>query len=639
MRALWGLLALLVSLAIPQVGGSTEADYREALRVEIERLAESGSMRVIGVDLAAGPALVDFYEQRGFAPAWSNFDKICDLLDAVRASSGEGLDPADYNVEEIARAVEILRSGTELTPRRRASLDILLSDSLIRLGYHLRLGRVDPQTLDPRWNLRRGDFGAEPMSVLQRAIDSPTVTDFFADYLDRGPIYTAMRDALAEYRAIASDGGWPAVPDGPTLRPGARSKRVPALAARLAVSGDLDAETAAIHGDLFDGDIVAGVRRFQERHGIDIDGVVGPGTLAALNVPVQVRVEQLRVNLERARWILNNLDDELVGVNVAGFRAFVMQEGEISWETKVQVGKVATQTPIFRDRMTYLVVNPDWTVPLSIATRDLLPRIKSDPGFLDKGGFELRDRSGTLVEPASVDWRTVSEDNFPFTLLQRPGPSNSLGRIKFMFPNEYAVYLHDTPSRYLFDRSERAFSAGCIRVEEPFELAEFLLESNGLDRAAIESLVASREMTTIPLKKTVPILILYWTAWADDDGTVYFHSDIYDRDSALLDALKAPFEPGLATAERWTTIAPARSREPASGQAGVAAVDEQKGAAVETLVGQDLADDDPVIAAIVDLPGPAIESRQHVREDRYRRVGDLEVDVFEARVIGSGKVV
>jgi murein L,D-transpeptidase YcbB/YkuD len=279
------------------------------------------------------------------------------------------------------------------------------------------------------------------------------------------------------------------------------------------------------------------VRRFQARHGLAPDGAVGPATLAALNVPVATRIEQLRANLERARWIFYEPESEFLVVNIAGFQLYHLRRGDVVWRTRVQVGRPYRQTPIFRAEMTYLVVNPTWTVPPTIYRNDILPSVRRNPAYLASRNIDAFDASGERVDPATVDW---SGRNPPYRLVQRPGPDNALGRVKFMFPNEHSVYLHDTPSRDLFDRDSRAFISGCIRVENPFELVEQLL-GRGWDRARIDEIIASGETTTVQMPEPLPVLLLYWTAEVTPDGIVEFFGDVYERDAALAEALDEPF--------------------------------------------------------------------------------------------------
>jgi murein L,D-transpeptidase YcbB/YkuD len=278
------------------------------------------------------------------------------------------------------------------------------------------------------------------------------------------------------------------------------------------------------------------VRGFQARHGIAADGVIGPATLAALNVPVAARIEQLRASLERARWVFYDPESEFLVVNVAGFELYLVRRGQVVWRTRVQVGRPYRQTPIFRAEMTYLVVNPTWTVPPTIFRNDILPAVRRNPAYLASRNIDVFDRGGAPVDPASVDW---SGRNPPYRLVQRPGPDNALGRIKFMFPNEHAVYLHDTPSRDLFERDSRAFSSGCIRVENPFELAEQLIGERGRER--LDAVVASGETRTVFLDKPMTVMLLYWTAEVDAAGRVSFFPDVYQRDASLIAALAEPF--------------------------------------------------------------------------------------------------
>jgi murein L,D-transpeptidase YcbB/YkuD len=283
------------------------------------------------------------------------------------------------------------------------------------------------------------------------------------------------------------------------------------------------------------------VRRFQARHSLTADGIIGPGTLAAMNVPASERLETIRVNLERFRWLADDFEDDMVIVNIAGFEASLLKGGEVVWSTRVQVGRTYRQTPIFRDEITYLAINPTWTAPRSLATRDVLPRIQKDPTYVVERGFDVRDRNGNNVDPATIDWDSLTRNNFPYTLVQQPGPFNAMGQVKFMFPNRYNVYLHDTPSRYLFDREARAFSAGCIRTERPFELAELLLASQGWDRARIQEVLDSGRLTNVVLETPMPVLLTYFTAGVDDDGKLFFFPDIYERDKRIADGLAAPF--------------------------------------------------------------------------------------------------
>jgi murein L,D-transpeptidase YcbB/YkuD len=278
------------------------------------------------------------------------------------------------------------------------------------------------------------------------------------------------------------------------------------------------------------------VRKFQHRHGLNDDGVVGRATLAEMNVPVETRIEQLRINLERARWVTHGLPDTFVAVNVAGARVYFLRAGQVVFESRAIVGKSYTRTPVFSAPMRYIDLNPTWTVPPGIVG-EVLARVKKEPGYLAKEGMWVL-HGGRPVDPTAIDFSSYSARTFPYVFRQAPGPANPLGHIKFVFPNEHNVYLHDTPSRSLFEREERLFSHGCIRVENPLRLAELVLDDPVLwSRASIEAAISTGETRTIRLERPLPVLILYWTASTDLDGELHFYRDVYKRDAELLAAL------------------------------------------------------------------------------------------------------
>jgi murein L,D-transpeptidase YcbB/YkuD len=280
------------------------------------------------------------------------------------------------------------------------------------------------------------------------------------------------------------------------------------------------------------------VKRFQRRHGLDADGVVGPKSLAALNTSVSTRIEQLRLSLERARWTLRGLGNDFVLVNIAGPTTYVVRDGAFVWKTRSITGQQYRKTPVFRDEIEYMEFNPTWTVPASIFRKDKLATIRRDPGYLSRMGFTVRDREGRAIDPSSVNW---SSKNPGVTLVQRPGPKNALGQVKFMFPNKYAVYLHDTDDRSLFDRAERNLSSGCVRIEEPFVFADILMQGDpNWSANRRDQILASGKTTRVDLPRPVPVLLTYYTAWVED-GLVHLRRDIYERDERLLAALNREF--------------------------------------------------------------------------------------------------
>jgi len=286
------------------------------------------------------------------------------------------------------------------------------------------------------------------------------------------------------------------------------------------------------------------VRRFQARHGLAVDGVVGRATLAALNVPVAARIDQVRANLERLRWVARDLVGDHLKVDIAGFEASLWLDGREAWRSRVIVGRAYRRTPEFRSTMEYLVLNPEWVVPPTILRQDVLPRVLRDRGYLARQGMRLVDRGGRVVSPAEVDWDAVraAPGAFAYRIVQAPGPDNALGRIRFMAPNEHLVFLHDTPARELFERPVRAFSSGCIRVERPLELAALLLaDAERWSEAQIAAALDEGRTRTLPVRRRVPLLLLYHTARAGEHDRPEFRTDLYGRDPPIVRALGAPF--------------------------------------------------------------------------------------------------
>jgi murein L,D-transpeptidase YcbB/YkuD len=540
LRKLIWLLMFLPGLGAPAatVDGQKNSD---AVRVELEQLVHSGFLSNSGVHIASVDLLLNIYEPRNYLPAWSDQRQIGELVVAIKATAADGLDPSDYHLELVESIYTDRLVGRQASPEETAVQDLILTDSLARLGYHQLFGKVNPYTFDPHWNFSRELNDIDPAIAIQNAIDSPSLTEFLGNFFHRGWFYRKLQAALADYRQIAANGGWSSIPEGPTLKPGASDRRLPVVARRLIITGDHTPRDNIDKLTVYDETLQQAVRRFQERHGLDTDAVIGPATLRALNVPVEKRVEQLEVNIERARWVLDDIEDDFVLVNIAGFRAYVFRDRKVVWETKVQVGKPYYQSPVFRDEIKYLVFNPTWTVPYSIATRDFLPKIKRDPDFFTSRDFDLKDDKGKFIDPSSIDWATITARNFRFWLVQRPGPNNALGRVKIMFPNKHAVYLHDTPSKALFGKSARAFSSGCIRVENPFDLAEQLLGGDGWNQEKFQTVLDSKKTKTVLLSKPIQVLLLYWTAMVEPDGTVYFFNDVYERDERIAEALGESF--------------------------------------------------------------------------------------------------
>ena len=512
----------------------------EIIRGKVEQLEATGALTVRGQGIASLTVLPDIYEARGFRLAWSDPQSVEGLLHAVTGIEEDGLDPGDYHLGALRELFAEERAGETPDPVLTADLDLLLTDSLVRLGYHLNFGKVDPENLDPHWNLAWEIDDRNPAVVIQALLDSGSLAGRLEALRNPHVIFERFKSALAKYRAIEAAGGWKPVPRGPNLERGMRDARVPLLRERLSMTGDLASE--ASDSTRFDRELEQAVTRFQERHRLTPDGIVGPGTLEAANVTVEARIDQIRVNLERARWVFHAVHGKFVLVDIAGFEVGIRQEDGLIWTCRAQVGKPYRETPVFRSDIKYLVFCPTWTIPPGILKKDTLPAVKRDPDYLTKRNINAIDRNGNVVDQASIDWSKYSAGNLPYTLRQEPGPNNALGQIKFIFPNPHFVYLHDTPSRSLFDQTDRAFSSGCIRVEKPFELAELLLnDPEKWNREEIRKAIESGKTRTVFLPEPIPVLLLYWTVAILPSGEVHFKKDIYGRDEAVLEGLNGEF--------------------------------------------------------------------------------------------------
>jgi L,D-transpeptidase YcbB len=478
-----------------------------------------------------------FYPERAYRPIWVDEEGLAPRGVALESWLAtvpikHGLRPRDYHLNVIDELDQADRLGAIV------DLELALTDAFLMVGSHVLAGRLNPETLDPEWVANRRHRPLGPL--LEQASTEADPGPILEKLLPADDGYRALVQQLARLRQERDAGGWPEMPIGPTLRQGDEGDRVAALARRLQASGDLHQTETSTR---FDSELAQALRQFQRRHGLADDAVVGQATQRALNVPVTARIDQIIVNLERWRWLPENLGDYYVIVNVAGFKLDVIENDRSVLEMRVVVGQPYRRTPVFSGRISYLVLNPSWEVPPTIAVKDKLPLIKADPNYLVERGYDVLQGWGEQerqVDPATVDWTAVTARNFPYRLRQRPGPFNALGAVKFMFPNKFSVYLHDTPSRELFGRDARAFSSGCIRLEAPLDLAELLLaDQRAWARPAIEAARESGVERTIRLTREVPVHLLYWTAWIDrGDGQLHFADDIYGRDEPVLRELR-----------------------------------------------------------------------------------------------------
>ena len=513
------------------------ADDLRSTAAEIQRLLETENLSINGAAILGQEMVLQTYRENGFEPYWTQVENTGKLVSLINEAPDHGLIPADYNIDQLRR----IQSEQERDPSTMiaAEADIVLTESLLRYSYHRRYGKVKASSIDPDINFKREAFNNKPPGeTLRESLEAPSLQGFVELTAPSGPYYTGIQHWLKQYRRLAEAGGWPTVSEGPTLRPGDVDPRVVQIRNRLEATGELPKGTETNTME-FDEPLKIAVSEFQVRHALEDDGIVGKQTVAAMNVPVEARINQLRISLERLRWVNQEADQTFVTVNIAGFRAFVYKDGNMEWSTRAMVGKDYRRTPVFRGDIQYMEFNPTWTIPPTILRNDTLPAIKLDPNYLASKNIRVIDSNGKFVDPQTVDWNRYTT-MVPYTLRQDPGPDNALGTVKFIFPNKHAVFLHDTPHRELFSQPERAFSSGCIRIEHPLKLAEWLLGDENYPEPVLQSIVDSRKTQRISLAQPIPVIITYLTASLDLDGNPLFFRDIYNLDAKVLQALDGP---------------------------------------------------------------------------------------------------
>jgi murein L,D-transpeptidase YcbB/YkuD len=520
-----GVHAMAAGEAAPVAIEPATGDSALALRIE-QRLRERAAM--------ADETTALFYLARAYRPVWTEPARAEALLAAVDALRGHGLDPADFAPLRLRAALP-----AEADPDRAAERELLFTDTLAALLFQLRYGKVDPHALYREWNFTPPPNPYERAGELARVLQAPDLAAAVEAQAPDLPLYRALRAELLAQQGLLAGGDWPRVAAGPTLKPGARSARVPSLRARLAAAGEsvLDARDKSHYDEA----LVEAVERFQAAHGLQADGVLGAQTLEALNASPAQRVAQIRANLERLRWVAGDLQGDRLLVDIVGYHADLVLDGQPVWASRVIVGKPRRRTPSLLDSVTHLVLNPKWVVPPTILREDVIPGAARNPSYLANRRMRVVDRSGQTVDPSTIDWSGARQSGFPYRIEQQSGASGSLGRIKFSLSNPYVIYLHDTNTRSLFKRAERALSSGCVRVEKPEELAVVLLaDAERWSAQALQAALDSGRTRTLDVGRDVKVLLHYATAALDDAGKVLLRNDIYGYDAAIVAALDAP---------------------------------------------------------------------------------------------------
>ncbi|SEJ35709.1 Murein L,D-transpeptidase YcbB/YkuD [Cyclobacterium xiamenense] len=540
-------------LALPNNAG-TASEIRSILERD-----ETQTNTIFGHSpIHAKSHLLTFYSERAFAPAWSaQQEPTCEALELwqlIGQAGFDGLLPEDYHLLPISELIARFFDTGLLRERELALLDVLLSDAFIGYAHHLYQGKIHPEHVKGVWNIQTKRHEPRVLEKLNRALATKKVREELFSLRPKFPIYDRMRTSMKKYAALAreyTDQNEPIPTTEKPLEIGQRYSQIPTVREKLIFWKDLEMHPVATgRDDLYDSILAMGVKNFQRRNGLQADGVIGRGTLEALNQSAEILMNKLAVNMERLRWLPDTTLQEFILVNIAGYSMDFISEQDTLLHSNAIVGKTYRKTPVFNAAMSYLVFSPTWTIPPTILKNDVLPSVRKNNAYLSQKNMRILDHSGREINPDEIKWDDMTGSNFPYLIRQDPGPANSLGSVKFMFPNQYDVYIHDTPSRELFYREDRALSSGCIRIQKPFELAQLLLKDRPLwTDERIRSAMQQKNEQVVMLNRKIPVIILYLTIWTDSNGRDNVRKDIYNRDTELLHLLRQPLLEGRLRSE------------------------------------------------------------------------------------------
>ena len=547
-RSLAGGLLALAALSLSSSGcrkALTEGDVVAAMRQTIDSLPAPQGLTDLRWRMIQA-----VYRERKFEPLWTRLnhptEQGIEFIEAITGAEAQGLRSSDYHLP-VLRDLLVRAWDPQLPrdsiPQALSRLDLHLTRTFFEYGTHLFSGRLDPGAVDSGWFITERRTGVDTLLLL--GLTRESFEEMVEPLYPRREEYGRLVGALAQYRELAERGGWDSIPVPAKLRlkPDTLDSLIPLIRKRLLVTGELR-DTAAVDPYRYDSVLAGAVAAFQDRHGLEIDSVIGRGTIEAMNVPVDMRIGQIELNMERYRWLPDSLGPRHILVNIPDYHLYAYDEGKEVFQMRVVVGKdFDNPTPVFADSMSYIVFRPYWNVPARILKEEIIPAARRDTGYIAKNNYEIM-RGREVVDPATIEWAKVDTAKVNFYVRQRPGPLNSLGLVKFMFPNQFDVYLHDTPARSLFRRAGRAASHGCIRVERPEQLAQFALSRNPeWDLRKIRHAMRQDTSQQVGLRQKVPVYIVYFTSFVRD-GVVRFRSDLYGTDRRAIARLRDGREPG-----------------------------------------------------------------------------------------------
>ena len=564
---LWLLLAVLGSAAIASCGSDSPTQTTDQSTADSSTTAVAGAqprmdstqlIRVFRAEPAFKAQLLPalrFYRERRFQLGWfKNHQPVAQvksILAITNKAADEGLNPKDYQIKDISKMLaELEKVGDDSVRRNKAEreADIALTGTYMKWANDYYRGVANPHDKkDTSWMVKPNKIKLN--KALATFLGERKSRYNYYEFAPLHPEYDQLKQALATYRTQERTGGWPTLPANTVLKPGQYSPAVASLRKRLldSAGGETASAPAAppakpgqpvdVAALTYDSALEAAVKQFQQDAGLKPTGIVSGETLKQLNVPIGARIDQLILNMERWRWLPKKFEPNYLLVNIPEYTLHVMEDSKEAFNMRVIVGKVLHETPVFSDKMEYVVLSPYWNVPFSIIENELRGKLTANPNYLDHLDMEVVKGSGRkaiAVDPGSIDWANVTQETFKYTLRRRPGPKNDLGDVKFIFPNSNDIYLHDTPHDELFSQSSRSFSHGCVRLSEPIKLANYLLRDRPeWDKQTVLDSIATRREKYITLKEKLPVYLVYFTAWADASGHPHFRDDIYGLDKKL----------------------------------------------------------------------------------------------------------
>ncbi|MFD2037397.1 murein L,D-transpeptidase [Belliella marina] len=535
-------LVLIVGLGLFWIINQRSSDLKDELRQNLE-----GEINGVLANSDYKDIIKDFYAGREYLEVWLFNGTLSDsgegLLTQIEDSKYDGLQPEDYNLGQIyglsTNAAKQGKKFKELSSKQKVDLELLLTEGFLMLAHDMEKGKVNPSVLDPDWKFEEKKTDVVYTELLEEVANGVSVEKIFTSFYQGLDLYVQGREAMKSLYKIHENDTltWESEKIEGSVKVGEEHAAIPALRQRLAFWGFLEPNEVE-DSMYFDSTMYRGLMKYQESNGMIPDGVIGALVAESLNNSPQKLIDIASVNMERLRWMPKmDWEQEMVLVNIANYQLDYMEKSDTVFSAKVIVGKEYNESPTFTALMSYIVFSPYWNIPNSITHNEIIPAIKKNKGYLKEKKMEVVTNSGKPVDATNVNWNEIG-DGFPYRIRQKPGGDNSLGLVKFMFPNEYNIYIHDTPARSLFDLESRALSHGCIRIQNPEQFAKILLKNGTWDDEKIKEAMNLENEKVVELDRKIPVVLVYMTFWADKSGKANFRPDVYQRDQALLEALR-----------------------------------------------------------------------------------------------------